>query len=303
MTTTTQPVPHTSGKTVEVRISRSSYVNWSLIVIVVLLLGVSLLSVLPPVLNSNLSSFWIFSRPQMLVIAGLTLTLLLLAGLAHQMRYLHALRTQFEIARNTERERAERHTARLYALLNVGRVMVAQSDLQTVFDSITKLCCDAFGCDQASLMLFDRDADVLEVRAVSGKHVPEGVLGTRQPVGKGIAGWVAQKREPLLITPSMTPLAGLDLRKKDLSAAMVVPVILRDELVGVINVSSRAQNFEFDADDMRALQAFAENIGAAIRHTEQADWMRATIRRLQDQKERSGGAHATPSGHTESKSG
>jgi transcriptional regulator with GAF, ATPase, and Fis domain len=286
----TNAAPH-SGKApgVEIRINHSSYVNWSLIVIVVLLLAVSLLSVLPPVLSDRFSAFWIFSKPQMLVIAGLTLTLLLLAGLAHQMRYLHALREQFELARRTEREQSERHTARLYALLNMGRVMVAQSDLQTVFDSITKLCCDAFGCDQASLMLFDKDADVLEVRAVSGKHVPDGVLGHRQPVGKGIAGWVAQRREPLLITPSLPPIQGLELRKKELSAAMVVPVILRDELVGVINVSARAQSVEFDADDMRALQAFAENVGAAIRHAEQADWMRATIRKLQDQKER--GAH------------
>jgi hypothetical protein len=225
---------------VQARIDRSSFMNWPLLGIVVLLLCVCLMSVLPPVLSSRLSEFWIFSKPQMLVIVGLTLSLLLLAGLAHQMRYFKALRAQFELSQKNERERAERHTARLFALLNLGRVMGAQSDLQTVFDSITKLSCDAFGCDQASLMLLDAEADVLEVCAVSGKNVPEGVFGTRQPVGKGIAGWVAQKREPLLLTPSSQPIPGLELRKKELSAAMVVPVILRDELVGVINVSSRS---------------------------------------------------------------
>ncbi len=281
----------------EIRIDRGSYVSWSLIVIVVLLLGVSLLSVLPPFLNSRLASSWIFSKPQMLVIAGLTLTLMLLAGLAHQMRYLNALHLQFEQARKSERERAERHTVRLYALLNMGRVMVAQSDLQTVFDSITKLCCDAFKCDRASLMLFDPEADMLEVRAVSGTKVPEGVLGHRQPVGIGIAGWVAQRREPLLVTPSLPFIQGIELSKKEVCGAMVVPIILRDELVGVINVSTRSKDVEFDNDDMRALQAFAENVGAAIRHAEQAEWMRATIRKLQDQKER--GAHLNPAGQPE----
>ena len=172
---------------VQVSINRGSYMNWSLIAIVVMLTLVSLVSVLPPVLSSHLSEIWLFSKPQMLVIVGLSLTLLLLAGLAHQMRYLRALRAQFEDAQKNERERADRHTGRLYALLNMGRVMATQSDLQTVFDSITKLCIDAFGCDQSSLMIFDKEADVLEVRAVSGKNVPEGVLGTRQPIGKGIA--------------------------------------------------------------------------------------------------------------------
>lgn len=281
----TQPKATGTIGGVQVSIKRSSYMNWSLIAIVIVLTFVSLVSVLPPVLSSRLSAIWIFSKPQMLVIVGLSLMLLLLAGLAHQMRYLHALRAQFAVVQKNERERSERHTARLYALLNMGRVMVTQSDLQTVFDSITKLCCDAFGCDQASLMLFDAEAEVLEVCAVSGKNVPEGVLGTRQPIGKGIAGWVAQKREPLLLTPTTAAIPGVELRKKDLAAAMVVPVILRDELVGVINVSARPPHVEFDQDDVRALQAFAENVGAAIRHAEQAEWMRATIRKLQGQKE------------------
>lgn len=283
---------------VQVRIKHSSYMNWSLIAIVVLLTLVSLVSVLPPVLSSHLSEIWFFSKPQMLVIVGLSLTLVLLAGLAHQMRYLRALRAQFETVQKNERERSERHTARLYALLNMGRVMVTQSDLQMVFDSITKLCCDAFACDRASLMLHDKNADVLKVCAVSGKNVPEGVLGTRQPLGKGIAGWVAQKREPLLLTPATTAVPGLDLNKKDVSSAMVVPIILRDELVGVINVSARAPHVDFDQDDVRALQAFAENVGAAIRHAEQAEWMRATIRKLQGQNHHHAphAAHAADAG-------
>lgn len=304
MPTRNRPVPASPprGAAVGTRLHRSSYINWFLITTVVLLTAVSMVSVLPPVLNDRLVSYWIFSKPQMMVIVGLSLTLILLAGLAQQQRYLNALRMQFEANQKAERERAERHTARLYALLNVGRVMVAQNDLQTVFDSITRLCCDAFACDQASLMLLDPDAEMLQVRAVSGKAVPDGVLGAKQPVGKGVAGWVAQKREPLLLKhgdPSSDN-PGLELRKKDLSAAMVVPVILRDELVGVLNVSSRSKNVEFDADDMRALQAFAENVGAAVRHTEQADWMRTTIRKLQSQKDRANitgvyPAHPSPS--------
>ncbi|HKW14258.1 MAG TPA: GAF domain-containing protein [Candidatus Krumholzibacteria bacterium] len=270
---------------VQIKIKHSSYMNWSLIASVILLTLVSIVSVLPPVLSTRLSEIWFFSKHQMLVIVGLCLTLVLLAGLAHQMRYLHVLREQFAAVQKNERERAERHTARLYALLNMGRVMVTQSDLQTVFDSITKLCCDAFGCDRASLMLYDKNAELLEVCAVSGKNVVEGVLGSRQPIGKGISGWVAQKREPLLLTPTSAVVPGLELNKKDVSSAMVVPVILRDELVGVINVSARPPHIDFDQDDVRALQAFAENVGAAIRHAEQAEWMRATIRKLQGHKE------------------
>jgi hypothetical protein len=56
-------------------------------------------------------------------------------------------------------------------------------------------------------------------------------------------------------------------------------------------VSTRSAQIEFNLDDVRALQAFAENVGAAIRHAEQAEWMRATIRRLQEQREHHSGLH------------
>ena len=272
---------------VAARIHRSAYTNWFLIATVVLLTLVCLASVLPPVLSDHAAKFWLFSKPQMLVIAGLTLALILLVGLAHQRRYLVALQRQFEAVQHAERERVQRQTARTYALLNVSRVMVEQSDIQTVFDSITRICLDTFTCDQASLMLFDRESSSLVVRAASGKMIPEGMLGTRQPLGKGVAGFVAQRREPLMLRADQrTNIPGLELKHRELTAAMIVPIILRDELVGVINVSTRSPETNFEDEDLRALQVFAENVGAAVRHTEQAEWMRATIRKLQSQKDR-----------------
>jgi len=272
----------------QAKIHQSAYTNWFLIGTVVLLTLVSLASVLPPVLSDQFARFWLFSKPQMLVIAGLTLALILLAGLAHQRRYLVVLRRQFESIQRSERDRMQRQSARTYALLNVSKVMVEQNDLQTVFDSITKTCVEAFACDQASLMLFDRETASLVVRAASGSMVPEGILGTRQPLGKGVSGFVAQRREPLILRADQrTSIPGLELKNRDITAAMIVPVILREELVGVISVSTRSPEVNFEDDDLRALQVFAENVGAAVRHTEQAEWMRATIRKLQSQKDRS----------------
>lgn len=284
-----QPQPSDARQQqVEARIHQSAYANWFLLATVVLLTLVSLVSVLPPVLSSQFANTWLFSKPQMLVITGLTLALILLVGLAHQRRYLAVLRRQFEAIQRAERDRVQRQATRTYALLNVSRVMVEQNDLQMVFDSITKICVDAFACDQASLMQFDRESASLVVRAVSGKSIPEGMLGTRQPLGKGVAGFVAQRREPLILRADQrTSIPGLELKNRELTAAMVVPVILREELVGVINVSTRSPQVNFEDDDLRALQVFAENVGAAIRHTEQTEWMRATIRKLQNQKDRS----------------
>jgi putative methionine-R-sulfoxide reductase with GAF domain len=279
----------TKQQVVQANIYRSSYANWFLIATVGLLTLVSVASVLPPMLSDRVAGTWLFSKPQMLLIAGLTLALILLAGLAHQRHYLSVLRRQFESIQRVERDRMQRQAARTYALLNVSKVMVEQNDLQTVFNAITRICVDAFACDKASLMLFDRESNSLVVSAVCGHSIPEGMLGTRQPLGKGIAGFVGQRREPLMLRANQrTNIPGLELKSRDIISAMIVPVILREELVGVINVSAQSPDTNFEDEDLRALQVFAENVGAAIRHTEQAEWMRATIRKLQNQKDRNG---------------
>jgi GAF domain-containing protein len=67
---------------------------------------------------------------------------------------------------------------------------------------------------------------------------------------------------------------------EQITAAMVVPIEARGELIGVLNASSRTENHEYTEEDLQALQVFAEHAGIACRHAEQADWMRQTIRRL-----------------------
>jgi GAF domain-containing protein len=67
-------------------------------------------------------------------------------------------------------------------------------------------------------------------------------------------------------------------------SSMVVPIILREELVGVINVTTTNEEIEYSNDDLSALQVFADNAGAFIRHSEQAEWMRKTIEKLRESK-------------------
>ena len=66
---------------------------------------------------------------------------------------------------------------------------------------------------------------------------------------------------------------------------MVVPIILNQSLVGVINVSTESASTDYDEDDFRALQMFAENVGACIRNAQSHDHMKQTIRDLRSSLE------------------
>jgi GAF domain-containing protein len=147
---------------------------------------------------------------------------------------------------------------------------------------ITTACKETFACEQVSLMLLDRKAEELVVRAANGHANEDEVRSHRVRVGQGIAGWVAEHRQPLILGKSVDPdrYPGFTPRNQNLSAAMVVPITVRDELVGVLNVGSRADSREYKEDDLRALLVFAENAGITCRHAEQTNWMRETIQRL-----------------------
>jgi putative methionine-R-sulfoxide reductase with GAF domain len=175
----------------------------------------------------------------------------------------------------------KKHIERLFALIRLGRKMAEENDLHAVFYSITDMCVDVFGCFRASLMLFEKESNDLVLRALSG-HKGTDIIDTRQALGEGIAGWAARRREALLLgrKDDSEKYPELDLNNSDITSAMVVPIILREELVGVINVSSHSPETTFDNEDLQALQVFAENTGAFIRHAEQAHWMRQTIKKL-----------------------
>ncbi len=265
-------------------LKRQKYLNWSLLVIAFLIIALGVLSVAPQLLGENLNSSQPWPRPQNVLIIVLCLALLVLTGLAHQRRYIAILKAQFEQAQLEESARAKKHTQRLFALLNVSKVLGSWSDIQKVFDSVVEICVEAFGCHQASLMIFQSETQDLIVRAVAGESVPSTMMGVRVKLGEGIAGWAAKKGQALLIGSDFDPVKypELELKNVSLTSAMVVPIMLREELVGVLNVSTRSRKTTYDSDDLRLLQVFAENVGSCIRHTEQASWLRNTIRYLQD---------------------
>jgi transcriptional regulator with GAF, ATPase, and Fis domain len=212
-------------------------------------------------------------RNQPVLMAVLVLTnLLFLAYVVYQERQVQGARRA-------------RHHRRLLGILTVSRTMGAETDPQAILDGITDICRKTYACDQVSLMRLDRDASALEVCSASGHRNMAEVLRSRTALGEGIAGWVAENRVPLILGPKVDPARfnGLKSRSHAVASAMIVPIILRDELFEVLSVSSRTKGARYDEDDLETLLVFAETAGIATRHAEQSTWMRQTIQRLDEE--------------------
>jgi transcriptional regulator with GAF, ATPase, and Fis domain len=257
--------------------------NWCLLAGVTIVTTIGLGVALSPIQEKSTVKPWPWANTDLVLLACLAIIVLaFIFYLTQQQRRSLAISSQLQqLKKNTYEERCK-HDTQLYALFNVCHIIGTQTDLQGVFDGITKLCLDAFNSHRASLMLYDDEAKELTVKSASG-HNNAMIIGTRKKIGEGISGWAAEHRESLFLVndQDLGRYPGLKLESPSITSAMVVPIILRDELVGVLNVSSRSPEVSYDEGDLKALQVFAENAGAFIRHQQHAEWMRKTIQRLE----------------------
>jgi len=136
-------------------------------------------------------------------------------------------------------------------------------DRSRVLNEILTLAVDQTGAEMGSIMILDEDEGELTIAFASG--IPsETVRSTRQKLGEGISGKVAQDRKPLLIhDPS--PESRADPRERSrIRAAMCAPIQMGDRVLGVINVSSHQAERRFEDVDLQRLVRIAERIATIL---------------------------------------
>jgi len=265
-------------------LERQSMRNWYMMASICAISTVGLLIAVTPILKDSIASFWPWANTSIVLLVGLGGSILLLVlHLTVQQLKVTALRHQMQGPEQEVTERQLQDASRLHALLNVSRMMGATADLGSIFDAITNTCLEIFDCNRASLMLLNRETDELEMMAASGQINDDKFMNAKQPVGVGVTGYVASNRKPVILGANIDPkqYPGLELKAKSLTAAMVCPILVRDELVGVLNISSKIPATTYSEHDLQALEGFAENAGTCIRQAERAEWMRQTIERQQ----------------------
>ncbi len=263
------------------RLEAQFWRNWSIMVVLIMLTVFGLMSGVAGGLRQRVAEVWPWAGTDLALQVALSVIVLAFTGyLTSQQRKVLGMRRQLQDSLRASNRKVKRNLERLLSLLTVSRSLAKETDPQAIFDCISQTCLDTFDCNQVSMMLKDKDTGELEVRSARGHEDVSRVIGRRIKVGEGIAGWVAEHRKPVVLGETWQQNPDINPKNESLTAAMVVPILVRDELVGVLNVSSRSPEQEYTEEDLRALHVFAEHAGVASRHAEQAMWMRQTIQRL-----------------------
>jgi signal transduction histidine kinase len=146
----------------------------------------------------------------------------------------------------------------LATLCQVGKAVNSALVLEDVMQIILSSALELLQGRSGSIMLM-ADAEHLEVLSEQGNHAAR---GARVRMGEGVAGQVAERREPVLVSGQVAGDFGRS-RNVPVASAVCVPLVNRDEVLGVLNVNGNHDR-PFTEYDLRALTLFAEHAAMAI---------------------------------------
>lgn len=169
----------------------------------------------------------------------------------------------------------------LSALTEAGKAINSVLSLDDVLGIILSAALDLLGGSEGSVMLVDETGEVLETYCYKGE-AGRYDKGDTVKIGDGIAGYVAKKKEPLLIVGKADPkrFKGLVEKDTEIFSAVSVPLISRGELLGVLNINDTVGERNFDDYDLRTLQLFAEHAAVAIANARLYEAEREHVTRL-----------------------
>lgn len=172
----------------------------------------------------------------------------------------------------------------LATLSKVGHVVNSVLNLDEVLGVVLDGAFELTGSRSGSVMLLD--GSELVVAASQGSNPAP--LGIRQPLDAGVAGWVASHREPILINGRLSrdQLPNLRDRGRGEGSSVVAPLVLADELVGVLTLERAPTAPAFTDWELRAVSLFAAHAATAVAHARRYDEQRGTVDRLAETLER-----------------
>jgi GAF domain-containing protein len=153
-----------------------------------------------------------------------------------------------------------------FAFLNeIGNRILAANALSLILGRIADFAVSVMDCDSCFIYLLEEGELVL---AASKNPHPELVDRLRLLVGEGITGWVAEQREPVVVTEKAYQDKRFrffhELPEDRYEAFLSVPILFRgSKLVGVINLQNQKPH-KYSQRDIHLVSAIGFLVGAAI---------------------------------------
>jgi diguanylate cyclase (GGDEF)-like protein len=167
--------------------------------------------------------------------------------------------------------------AKIAVLYDAGQAVLSTFDLDEVLQRILGIARDYFHLQNVAILLLDKEPQRLCVRSQIGWDVWEDKVSLA--FGQGITGAAAAKKQPVY-APDVTRDPRYICSAKSTRSELAVPLMVRDEVVGVLDCQSDRVN-HFDNDTIDLLTLFSTQASMALQNARLYSLERQRARQLQ----------------------
>ena len=267
-------------------INRRSWLLWTVTFAVVLALTATVPLLYLPLLQASSDGRDVTTANAYMVITGL-------AGLVvifclYTILKQHELNTTRQKLVREEREREDVGTrlSELSALFQVSTTLNLQLKLDVILEIIVRRVVSTLRAQQASIMIYNPEDGVLQTRASYGLE-SEFARNARKRLGEGIAGWVAEQQEAVLLNDKREDGAAPEPFQKhykanrNITSALSLPLVVGERCVGVMNVNRINHPNPFQDHHRDMLKLFSDHVGAVIDRAESMERLGVRTRQLE----------------------
>jgi signal transduction histidine kinase len=163
-------------------------------------------------------------------------------------------------------EETEQRARQLVTLNEISRSLASTLELEPLLDQILQSAVSILDCESGSLLLIDEQTGESVFKVAVGP-VGADLVGQRIPPGAGLVGKTVKTGQPIIQndvrrstewynTDAQTGYATQDL--------LVVPLLVKDRVIGVLEVLNKRDHSPFIIDDQELLTAYASQAAVAI---------------------------------------
>jgi len=161
--------------------------------------------------------------------------------------------------------KVQERTKELLLLTEIAQEISSHLSLEDVLDTIVVKVTTVLTSEICSILLYDKNTEYLKIKASCGLEY-ENIEDTLIRRGSDISGWVFDKEEPVLVEniESDERFKKRNKEKYYTSSFLSIPLQIRDEVIGVINVSNKKSKQIYTEDDFRFVKGLALEAAIAI---------------------------------------
>ena len=174
------------------------------------------------------------------------------------------------------------------------RINSTYADLKALLTQIITSATELTEGDASSLMLVNPENNKLYFEIALGPKGPS-VKQYSVNMGEGIAGWVAEKNRSLIVNDAQNDIRFYpEIAEKigfPTSSILAVPMRVKDQLVGVIEILNKRGGKKFTEEDLQWLEMFSTQAAIAVQNARSFQQVRNELSALQDKVQRDEGYH------------